>query len=119
MNLEVFDVSESRLGSLHSPIIEQTFAHVLTTGIGGTFEIDLNSGRCAGGGGAGSKGGPPKGMPGHDRRPGFGRVVDEGQKSVRMHPSHRGRRAMHTRRPWRMSRSDRPVHSSLGTIEQI
>src|SRR5713101_3783275 len=47
----------------------------------------------------------------------FGRVVDDGQKSLRMHSSHRGRRAMHTRRPCRIRRSDNPVHSSGGTIE--
>src|SRR5713101_3734095 len=48
---------------------------------------------------------------------GFGRVHEDGQKSLRTHSSHRGRRAMHTRRPCRINRSDNPVHSSGGTIE--
>src|ERR1700682_3146458 len=47
----------------------------------------------------------------------LGRVLDEGQKSLRMHSGHFGRRARQMRRPWRIKRRDRPVHSSFGTIE--
>src|SRR5579859_6488481 len=46
----------------------------------------------------------------------LGRVVDDGQKSLSTHSSQRGRRAMHTRLPCRISLSDSPVHSLGGTI---
>src|SRR6202521_751454 len=49
---------------------------------------------------------------------GLGRVLEDGQKSLRMHSGHFGLRARQIRRPWRIRRRDRPVHSSFGTIEQ-
>src|SRR5207237_3860347 len=50
-------------------------------------------------------------------RCGPGRTGDEGQKSVRTHSSHLGRRATQPLRPCRIRRSEGAVHSSFGTIE--
>src|SRR5216683_6634831 len=102
-------------GTATGRIIEQMFA-VLTTRVGRGLQFDLNTpqvGRL--GEGTGNLGRAPKRYVYF--LPGFGRVVDDGQKSLRMHSSHRGRRAMQIRRPCRINRSDNPVHSSGGTIE--
>src|SRR5712691_911164 len=96
LDLEVLDVDAARLGRVHSPIIEQMFVGLNSLGWHPSGE------------------GPPKVSQVFLRAP--GRVHDDGQKSLRTHSSHRGRRAMHTRRPCRIKRSDKPVHSSGGTI---
>src|SRR5947209_16033304 len=112
--------TSARRGSGASTLsmIEQMFAVVLTGWVGGGRQIKLNSAQAGRWGRVPvMRGGPPKGMSGRYLAA-FGRVVDDGQKSFRMHSSQRGRRAMQIRRPCRIRRSDKPVHSSLGTIEQ-
>src|SRR6184192_595312 len=46
--------------------------------------------------------------------PPSGRTVDDGQKSFITHSGQRGTRATQTRRPCRISRKPRPVHSEAG-----
>ncbi len=74
------------------------FATVLTTKVGRGLQFDLNTAQVGRlGEGTGNQGRAPKGY-GYFL-PGFGRVVDDGQKSFKMHSSQRGRRAMQMRRP--------------------
>src|SRR6059058_2449805 len=50
------------------------------------------------------------------RRPPLARTVDDGQKSLSTHSGQRGVRARQMRRPCRMRRRLKPVHSSGGSI---